>query len=182
MPTPVPADALASLHDVVAPEPVSLLPATPAWLVVLALLVAALAWGAVGLLRRHRRSRYRSEAAAALRGIEARLASPATRERALAELPVLVKRIALRLAPRQEVAALSGETGLAFLDRTWRGCAFVRGPGRLLPEIAYGTPDRLAAIPAADVEALIALLRRWIPGHRAPSGGARESPVAERAA
>lgn len=181
-PTPVPTDALAGLHDVAVPEPVSLLPATPAWLVVLAVLAAALMWGALRALRRRRRNRYRREAAVALRGIEARLASPATREGALAELPVLVKRVALQLAPREDVAALSGASWLAFLDRTWPGGAFTAGPGRLLPEIAYGGPARLAALPQGDADALVALLRKWIAGHRLPSGVARDSSRLERAA
>jgi hypothetical protein len=105
------------------------------------------------------------EAAAELKGIEARLASAEEREAALAELPVLVKRVALHLAPRQKVASLSGAPWLEFLDRTWKGAAFSSGPGRLLPEIAYGTPDRLSAIPPSAVDALVSLLRTWIPGH-----------------
>lgn len=181
-PTPIPGDALAGLHDVVAPEPVSLLPATPAWLVVAALLIVGLAWLAIRALRRHRRNHYRREAVVELRGIESRLGSAATREAALVELPVLVKRVALELAPRDEVAALSGAAWLAFLDRTWEGAAFAAGPGRLLPEIAYGTPTRLATMPHADVDALVALLERWIPGHRPPNRGGRPIAPLERAA
>jgi hypothetical protein len=181
-PTPVPADPLAGLHDVVVPEPVSFLPATPAWLAVLALLLAAFAWLAFRAWRRWRRNRYRREAAAVLRSIESRLGSAATREEALAELPVLVKRVALQLVRREEVAALSGTPWLEFLDRTWEESAFSSGPGRLLPKIAYGTPERRAAVSRADVDELVALLRQWIPRHRAPSIPERESPPGERAA
>jgi len=162
-PAPIPPEALAGLHDNVVPQPVSLFPATPPWLVVLALLLGALVWAVVRVLQRHRRSLYRRQAAAELRGIEARLGS---REAALADLPVLVKRVALHLAPREEVAALSGPSWLAFLDRTWKGNAFRAGPGRLLPEIGYGTPARLAAIQPAEVQGLLALLRAWLRGHR----------------
>ncbi len=181
-PTPIPADPLAGLHDVVAPEPVSLLPATPAWVLVAALLLAGVAWLAIRALRRHRRNRYRREAAAELRGIEGRLATAGTRGAALAELPVLVKRVALEMTTREEVAALSGAPWLEFLDRTWEGNAFAAGPGRLLPEIAYAPPARLAALPQTDVDALVALLRRWIPGHRSPSRRAGPRPPLERAA
>ena len=165
-PAPIPPGALAGLHDNVVPEPVSLFPATPAWLVVLALLLGALVWTVVRVLQRHRRSLYRRQAAAELRGIEARLRSAATRQAALAELPVLVKRVVLHLAPREEVAALSGPSWLAFLDRTWKENAFRAGPGRLLPEIGYGTPARLAAIQPAEVQGLLALLQAWLRGHR----------------
>ena len=165
-PAPIPPGALAGLHGDVVPQPVSLFPATPAWLVVAAVFLAVLAWGLVRVLQQRRRNLYRREAAAELRGIEARLGSTTTREAALAELPVLVKRVALHLAPREEVAALSGPSWLAFLDRTWKGNAFRAGPGGLLPEIGYGTPARLAAIRPAEVEGLLALLRAWLRGHR----------------
>ena len=164
-PAPIPPGALAGLHDNVVPESVSLFPATPAWLVVLALLLGALVWAMVRVLQRHRRSLYRRQAAAELRGIEARLGSATTREAALAELPVLVKRVALHLARRDEVAALSGPSWLAFLDGTWSGDAFRAGPGRLLPDVAYGTPARLAALQPAELDNLMALLRAWIRGH-----------------
>lgn len=165
-PAPIPPEALAGLHDNVVPDPVSLFPTTPAWLVVLALLLTLLAWAVVRLLQRRRRNRYRREAAAELRGIEARLGFAATRPAALADLPVLVKRVALHLAPRGEIAALSGPAWLAFLDRTWNGDAFRAGPGRLLPEIAYGTPARLAALQPPELDNLLALLKAWIGGHR----------------
>jgi hypothetical protein len=173
MTPPLPADALAGLHDVVEPVPVSLFPATPAWLVVLALVVAAFSWIGLRSIRAWQRNRYRREAAAELRALEARLASAQTREAARAELPVLVKRVVLHVVPRDEAAGLSGAPWLALLDRTWKRAAFSSGPGRLLPEIAYGSPARLAALSPADVDALVALLKKWIPGHRAPSDARR---------
>lgn len=180
-PSPIPTEALAALHDVVAPEQVSLFPATPAWLVVFALLVVALARVALWLFRRWRQNLYRREAAAELRRIEARLTSHETREAALADLPVLVKRVALHFASRDKVAPLSDSPWLEFLVRTWKGAAFRAGPGRLLPEIAYATPARLAGISPADVDALVSLLREWIPAHRAPSGAKQKPPPVERA-
>jgi hypothetical protein len=181
-PSEVPAQALADLHDVALPSPVGLFPATPAWLLVSALLVAALAWILLRSFRAWQLNRYRREAAAKLRGIEARLASVETRGAALVELPILVKRVALHVAPRDEVASLSDAPWLEYLDLTWEGAAFSSGPGRLLPEIAYGTPARLAALAPEDVDALVALLRKWIPGHHARSGSSRKPRSLERAA
>lgn len=162
---PTPAAALEGLHDVVSPEPVSLEPATAAWLVLLALVLTLALWGAFLLVRRRRQGRYRREAAAELRALEAQLATPEARDAALATLPVLVKRVALQAAGRQPAAPLSGEPWLRFLDRTWTEPAFTSGPGRWLPTLAYGTPAERAGLAGSDVDALVALLRRWIPHH-----------------
>jgi len=166
-PTPTPAAALEGLHDVESPLPVSLVPATPAWLVLGALVLALALWGAFLFVRRRRRGRYRREAAAELRALEARLAMPQSRDDALAALPVLVKRVALQTAGRPDVAPLCGERWLRFLDRTWTEAAFTSGPGRWLPILAYGTPAERAALAEPEWAALVALLRRWIPRHHA---------------
>jgi hypothetical protein len=179
-PAPIPPETLAGLHDNVVPQPVSLFPATPAWLVVLAVLLAVLAWGVLRVLQRRRQDRYRRESAAELRGIEARLGSVTTRDAALVELPVLVKRVALHLAARDEVAGLSGLAWLAFLDRTWKGETFATGPGSLLPQIAYGTPARRRAIGSEEMAQLLAVLRSWVREHHAPSSGAQDRDVHER--
>ena len=185
-PTPTPAAALEGLHDVVSPAPVSLMPATPAWLVLGALVLALLLWGALLLVQRRRRGRYRREAAAELRALEAQLATPQARVGALAALPVLVKRVVLETAGRPDVAPLSGEPWLRFLDRTWREPAFTSGPGRCLPILTYGTPAERAALAEPDVAALVALLRRWIPGHHAATpdepSAVSPAPAEERAA
>ena len=140
-----------NLHDIVLPEAASYIPQTVAWYVLFGFLLALLAWGGTFLVRRERRNRYRKIALRRLRDIEAR--------GALCELPALVKQTALSFAPRDDVASLSGDEWLRFLDETYRGDAFTRGPGRLLPVLAYGRPD------TDDVDELVALVRRWIREH-----------------
>lgn len=165
---PLAPELAGKLHDLALPEAVSLFPATPAWLVVAAMLLVALALLVRELYRRRMKSHYRREAAAELREIAGSLADAGRRAQALAALPVLVKRVALHLAPRDEVAALSGVQWLEFLDRTWHGSAFSAGPGRLLVDIGYRSPAWLAAIPPGEVEALLALLRKWLARHHRP--------------
>ncbi|WP_420996896.1 DUF4381 domain-containing protein [Cupriavidus sp. 30B13] len=161
----VPADApsLSGLQEIPLPEPVSWLPQTWGWAVLAALLLAVLALLAWRAYRRRQAGRYRREALAALARIEAALADERGRAGALAALPALVKRVALAFAPRAQVASLSAQAWLAWLDGTWRPGSFTSGPGRLLPALAYGSGE-----PApAEVAALVALLRDWIGQHHA---------------
>ena len=69
--------------------------------------------------------------------LEHALEKDESRPAAVAEIPVLVKGIALAFGPRSEVASLTGDAWLQFLDRSYGGSGFTEGPGRLLPTIAY---------------------------------------------
>ena len=162
------------------PEPVSLLPRTVGWYVVMALVAALLVWAVGRLRRRYAANRYRREALAELDALVARLEDKGGRYDVAARLPVLLKRVALTVAPREEVAALTGKDWLAFLDRLYGGDGFSKGPGRLLPKLAYGTPAFLSGVPRADIDALLRLTREWLGRHRplpaAPSPSAPLPP------
>ncbi|MGO4331616.1 DUF4381 domain-containing protein [Cupriavidus sp. 2TAF22] len=163
-PGAAPADAtLSALQEIPTPAPVSWLPQTWGWAVLAALLLTVLALLAWRVYRRRQASRYRREALAELARIEAMLADEHSRAGALAALPALVKRVVLAFAPRAQVASLSAQAWLAYLDGTWRAGSFTSGPGRLLPELAYGSQPPAAA----EVTALVALLRDWIGQHHA---------------
>lgn len=145
-------DALRGLH---LPEPVSNAPQTTAWWILFALLGLLLLVVAALVVRRRRRNRYRRDALVRLDALGAT---------GLAELPHLVKRVALDAWPREQVASLSGAPWLAFLDRSLGGgTAFREGPGRHLPTLAYGGPPTLGE---RERQGLVALVRTWIRKHR----------------
>src|SRR5262249_31068026 len=97
--------------------------------------------------------------------IAARLAAAPQRATALVDLAVLLKRVALVAYAREHVAALSGDTWLAFLDRTGSTARFTRGPGAVLAEVS-SRPGLAAALDAGQVTALVATARDWIRQHR----------------
>jgi hypothetical protein len=154
--TPVQPDALSGLRGYHLPEPVSWWPPAPGWwlLALLALLTAlallAVAW---------RRYRHRAALRAALAELDSLGrdhgdADPAALARQLSRL---LRRFALTRYPRHEVAGLSGDDWLRFLDAHGGGKAFTEGAGRLLKEAPYR--------PAGDSSAfreLAALARSWV--------------------
>jgi hypothetical protein len=153
-----PAADLSGLREIALPPPVPYVPQTVGWLIVAALLLVALAWVAWRWRRRWLADRYRRTALGELAVIERGLPAAA------AAIPALVKRTALVFAPRATIARLTDAEWLAYLDRTFPPGGFVAGPGRLLPRLAYA--------PAGDLDRgqlrdLVALVRRWIEGHRA---------------
>ena len=140
---PVKAIGFDQMHDIVAPDPVTWWPLAPGWWVVLLALGLALIWLGSRRYRRWKQNAYRR---AALRELQSMPAS---------ELPALVKRVCLATFPREQVASLSGEAWLEFLDQTGNTTDFTQGPGRHLLELSYN-PD---FTPPDD---LTEFIRQWI--------------------
>jgi hypothetical protein len=156
---------LEKLHEILLPDPVSWMPQTMGWYVVFGLILVVAGWWVYARLRRFRVNRYRRFALAELATIERDLQQPEKHAKALAEIPVLVKWAALSAFQRSDVAALTGEKWLAFLDKTMRGTEFTQGVGRLLPELAYAPARRGAQLPDESINNLLRLVHRWIRTH-----------------
>lgn len=81
-------------------------------------------------------------------------------------LPALLKRTAIAATSREEVASLSGEEWLRFLDRSLgNGRDFEQGVGRLLVQLAYS--PKPPSTSSHQLESLVDLSRRWIRHHHA---------------
>jgi hypothetical protein len=156
---------LEKLHEILLPEPVSWMPQTIGWYVVLGLILLVAGWRVYRSLRRFRKNRYRRLALTELAVIEEELQQKERRAKALSEIPVLVKWTALAAFPRSDVAALSGEKWLAFLDKTMGGTDFTEGEGRLLPELAYAPTATISKVPDESISKLLRLVRHWIKTH-----------------
>lgn len=126
------------LRDIHLPEPVSWWPPAPGWwlLGALVMLVAAAVWLGRRWWRR-RRLHPRRHARRALAEIRASYARHADDTRLIRELSACLRRVALTVAPRSEVAGLTGEAWLAWLDRFHEQRPYQTGPGRVLADAPY---------------------------------------------
>jgi len=156
------------LRDLHLPEAVSGWPPAPGWWFVIAVLLLALAC----LLRLWWRTRSRGAARRyAMRQLDALLAAYQQHRDAIrfgAAASALLRRTMLAYAPREDIAGLTGEAWLAWLDRDLAQPVFVNGPGRALIDLPYRNPQ--SAPPPAEVERLVVALRHRI---ATPLGGPR---------
>ena len=157
--------SLDNLRDIVEPTSIPWWPpASSVWL----LLALVAVWTVAGLILwwgRWQRQAYRRAGLRELRGIAARLNAAPKRAAALVDLAALLKRVALVAYAREQVAALSGDAWLTFLDRTGGTARFTRGPGAVLATVS-SRPGLAAALDAAQVEALVATAQDWMRRHR----------------
>ncbi len=142
-------DLIGRLVEPASPPPVSMMPQTAGWWVLLGLLLAALALLAWRALRRWRQAAYRRAALAAL--------ADAADDPAV--ISSLLRRTALAVWPRAEVAGLAGADWLGFLERTG---------GATWPDLAARAliAGPVAVRPAPSPE-LSQQAARWIRTHRA---------------
>jgi hypothetical protein len=155
------------LRDIHLPPPISWWPPAPGWWLLLILgllvLVAGLSLGWF-----YRRTKFKRAASRVLAEIEADYRRTGDSRRLASELSVLLRRACLGTYSRAEVAGLTGEAWLKWLDQGVVDGGFSRGVGRYLVTAPYQPESR------ADGDALLVLVRQWIrrlPARRASRGG-----------
>ena len=144
------------LRDIHLPDPVGLWPlAYGWWLLFVGGLVGALV---AGLWRRHRRRRQPLRQALVALDDASVLHEQGKSAEAMQLVSTTLRRLAMTLSV-EDVAGLTGDTWLAWLDSRWSRAGFATGPGRLLVEAPYRPP---AGIDAAEAQEVIALARGWV--------------------
>ena len=139
------------------PEAVGWWPLAPGWWLLIVLLVGA----AVFMLRTW--SLRRSHAAArrsALRQLEESRSAFAYHGNPVmlgTEVSALLRRTMLAYAPRAEVAGLTGDAWLEWLDRDLDQPRFREGPGRSLLDLPYRDPETVGE--EVDIDGMLAAVR-----------------------
>lgn len=159
------AAALRGLADVEMPAPVSMMPQTWAWAALGSLLLLLVAVALWRWYQHWEANGYRREALADLRKIEAQLTAPTTRGKALIALPVLLKRTALAIWPRETVAGLHGTGWTGFLDAHSGGPVFPIASARFFEEAEYRGSAALCAVPETEARTYADAARHWIEAH-----------------
>lgn len=143
------------LRDIHLPQAPDFWPPAPGWWLAAAVVLALLAWLGLTGWRRLRLQRRRRRLLQSLEQLD-RTLGPEQDPRFASEVSILLRRLALTRYPRQQVAGLTGEAWLRFLDRHGGDGGFTTGPGRVLADAPYAPQPRI------DREALRRLAEKWI--------------------
>ena len=157
---------LTGIQEITLPESISYFPHTIGWKILLVVIVIVALVLGYNRYRHWQANRYRTFALDRLAEIEREVRVPETRLRALSDLPVLVKQTALQAFPRDEIAQLSGDRWLEFLDRSGNTRDFSQGEGQLLPQLAYQSSSALTNLSEQRISNLIISIRQWIKNHQ----------------
>ncbi|HEC29796.1 MAG TPA: DUF4381 domain-containing protein [Gammaproteobacteria bacterium] len=145
------------LRDIHLPAEPGLWPPAPGWWILAALLLVLLVWAAWVGLRHYRLHCQRQRILAMIDELEQETGDNTTPEK-IAQISILLRRLALMRYPRRQVAALTGNDWLRFLDASGGQGRFSQGPGQVLATGPYQP-----ALPAdLDIRALGNLVRNWV--------------------
>lgn len=161
---PMAETALRSMKDIVLPSVITWWPHAWGWAVVAALVAAVIIIWFFIALKRYRRNAYRREALSKLEGIEQRLRSHLTRQVAIYDISLLLKKVAISTWGRDTVARLSGEEWARFLaahDDADNGYLI----GKVVDDFEYRDSSVLKRLPDNIADELAANTRRWIENH-----------------
>jgi hypothetical protein len=145
------------LRDLHLPEPIGWWPLAPGWWLLLALATGVLVWLARRYLAHRRHLAARRHALRQLKAYSRDYARHGNAVLLGTQLSELVRRTMLAYAPRAEVAGLTGEEWLRWLDRDLDRPHFTAGDGRPLIEWPYRSPD--TRVDRSDVAALVDAVR-----------------------
>ncbi len=129
------------IRDLHLPDAVGWWPLAPGWWILITLAVALLAWLGVRAWRAYRVGSARRFALKSLQTIEKRYDRGENVVTLGREVSELVRRAMLAYAARRDVAGLTGEAWLNWLDADLDTPAFATGPGRALTELPYRDPE-----------------------------------------
>lgn len=148
------------LRDIHLPASPDFWPPAPGWWIVATLLLLVVAWTILKLLARRRRQRRLQMILKELQPIEQKLLTHPDNQ-TLAELNILLRRLALMTYQRSQIASLNGKQWLAFLDRSGNTNKFTQGVGKVLSDAPY-LPNDKQSLSKKDAQALLKLVRNWI--------------------
>jgi hypothetical protein len=145
------------LRDLHLPEAVGWWPLAPGWWILIALAVAGLCYLAYKQFLKWRWNAARRIALAELSRVHRDYQQGADALALSKELSELVRRAMLAYAPRDEVAGLTGERWLVWLDQGLDDRPFTEGPGRNLESLPYRRPEAVGN--DTDIANLIDVIR-----------------------
>jgi len=151
-----PADPLAGLNPIHLPEHITHWPPAYGWWLLTALIIASIVGLIWFVLRHKKRKRFKVEALQHLALLQTEFKQHQDPYTALTNISTLLKRVCITQHGRNEVAGLTGNGWLKFLDKTGATQAFTQGPGRALIDDLY-KPNI-----DAPIDQLFKLTHSWI--------------------
>jgi len=146
------------IRDLHLPQAIGWWPLAPGWWVLIALVAAGLLYLLYRAYKKWRWNAARRVALGELARVRNEYASGMDAVTLATELSELLRRTMLAYAPRNEVASLTGQSWLQWLDRGLDDQPFTKGSGRTLVSLPYRKRENVQD--EVDVDGLMSAVQR----------------------
>lgn len=143
------------LRDIHLPDGISWWPLAPGWWIMLSIILLSLAVG-IFLYRRKQRRRMHRAATHEFANIKVAYAQHGDVQQLVKALSVWLRRVCLSFYPRVDVAGLTGQAWLEFLDNNLSTMQFSEGAGQVLISAPYQQVAKLNA------DELLTVCQAWL--------------------
>jgi len=157
--------SLQNLNDIVLPEAVGWWPLAIGWYFLFGLLLVILGWFTYTSVRRWINNRYRRTALQQLQLLAEDIRTTDKRDIGLRQIPVLLKRTALSVYPRSQLASLTGKNWHDFLNSKVSKPSFPESIAELLDKISYSAGD-LSKVDTQAADDLLRACHHWLKHHQ----------------
>ena len=142
------------LKDIHIPEPIGIWPLAWGWYGLIGLLIVII----IALIYGIKRIKQRAAIKSAAKLLAAIKQQKQDNLQSLADLSIWLRRVVITVAPRSDVASLTGTAWLNYLDSVFTDAPFSQGVGRCLADSPYrkNLPEDI------DIDQLFSLCERWL--------------------
>lgn len=155
--------SLDRLHDIVTPPPVSIWPPANGWYIAMSMTLVMIAIVVLYSVVQYRAGAYKRAALGELESLTYRLDAGENPAALLNEAAGILKRTAIKAFSRTEVAGLSGERWVEWLNKKGKGTPFDGRKALLLSDLIYGRSADSLVTPD-DFRDVVRAMRFWIGG------------------
>lgn len=149
---------LQQLKDIHLPHAISTWPIAPGWIALFTILLGLMCFLGYMYYRRRQKQRAIRYALATLKQLKELTKDNTDNINIAGEISTLIRRTALHYFHRDEIAGLSGNDWLSFLNRSSKTAQFTEETGRLLIDAPYRKQTTIDLIP------LFASTESWLKG------------------
>ena len=158
------------IDEILLPGDISLLPTAPGWQLLGVLIGIYIIYRTIRFSRLWFKNRYRRAAFNAIAELDQHNSNPID---VAGKLPFYLKATALQAYPRRQIAAMSGQQWLSFLDTQCEGVDFSGPIGVKLLSIAYKAKSDWH-LTTEEAESLIRMSQTWIKHHNVQSPDSKQ--------
>jgi len=157
---------ISNLNPIFLPEPVQFEPVTIGWYILAAVILLVAVFIIYRVIKRWGKNTYRRLAIKQLTKINQSLIPADNCYKAIQQISILLKRVALKSYPRHSVASLYGNEWIAFLTKKSKRIKFHPATTKIITESVYKSSGSVEDVNREELNDFVTDVKKWIGGHR----------------